>query len=249
MARRLFFVEKVRGEAAELQGEEARHLRRVLRAEIGQRYELSDNQSRYLAEIDFFGKDLIRFRVLETLPDCPPPVRLTVLISLIKFDRLEWVVEKGTELGVERIVPVVTDRSEKGLDRAALKRIERWRRIVLESSQQCRRVTMPLVDEPLRFADAIQQEAAHRYFLEERPGAAPLFAALPEPDARHAADSVALLTGPEGGWTDAEREMACRSGWTAVSLGRQVLRAETAAIAALAVLSNAWLAMLPAHPD
>ena len=238
MARRLFFVDSVRQGHAAIEGEDARHLRKVLRAEVGQKYEISDNRNLYLAEIDSLGKDLISFRVLENLAADAPPVRVTVYAALIKFDRFEWMLEKATELGVEAIVPVETARAETGLERGAVKRLDRWRRIVLESSQQSRRALLPAVAAPVSFEDALNAAAAHRLFLEEERHAPPLLAALPS--GRAQPDQVALLVGPEGGWVDYERNAAHAAGWNAVSLGPGILRAETAAIAALAIVIAAW---------
>jgi 16S rRNA (uracil1498-N3)-methyltransferase len=237
MARRRFFVEAVRGGRAELVGETAEHLRRVLRAEPAQQFEISDNQSVYLAEIDAVAKDLVSFHVLEELEAQTPPVHLVALASLIKFDRFEWIVEKATELGVETLVPVMAGRSEKGLDKAALKRVERWRRIAVESSQQSRRDRLPEIAACLPFEEALRIQGQHRYFLEEEPGAPPLLTVLPK---KTRGDRVCLLAGPEGGWTSDERKTSSASGWQPVSLGPQILRTETAVIAALAVLVSAW---------
>jgi 16S rRNA (uracil1498-N3)-methyltransferase len=244
MARRRFFVDEVRHGRSVLAGDEARHLRQVLRAEPGQRYELSDNRAVYLAEIDTVGKDEVRFRVIEELPVEAPPVRLTLVIALTKFDRFEWALEKATELGVEEIVPAEAERSEKGLDRAAAKRLERWRKIVRESSQQSRRARVPEVREPVRLAAALAEPG---YFLDEA-GGPPLAQALAESRARTGAagDRVRLAIGPEGGWTEAERALARQAGWTAVWLGPTILRAETAVIAATAIVMSAWLAPRPA---
>jgi 16S rRNA (uracil1498-N3)-methyltransferase len=242
MARRRFFVAAVRGGGAELTGETADHLRRVLRAEAGQQFEISDNKCVYLAEIDGFKKGSVSFRVLERMEAQAPPVRLTLLASLIKFDRFEWIVEKATELGVESMVPVIAERSEKGLSQAATKRVERWRRIAVESSQQARRDRLPEIGSCIALAEALTAPARYRYFLEEERGAAPLLAALPELARRSPADTVCLLAGPEGGWTAEERQAASDYGWLPVSLGPQILRTETAVIAALAILGNAWTA-------
>ncbi len=242
MARRRFFVEQVRNGWAELRGPSAEHLRSVLRAEPGQRYEISDNQNAYLAEIAECGPACVRFRVVERLEDAPLPVRTILLAALVKFDRFEWMLEKATELGVESVIPVRTERSEKGLERAAEKRLERWRRIVLESSQQARRLRRPEVYGPRSLAEALPWQGSFRYLLDEAPGLPPLLAVLPEPDRRAPADTVALLVGPEGGWTEPERVASRRAGWQGVSLGPLVLRAETATIAALAILANAWAA-------
>ena len=242
MARRRFLVEHIHDNAAEVRGEDARHLTRVLRAEPGQQYEISDGGGVYLAEIAAVERERVIFRIIEALEAPPPPVQLTIFAALIKFDRFEWLVEKATELGVTAIVPVNAARSEKGLVEAARKRAERWRRIARESSQQARRLGPPEIGEPQTLAAAIGAPAGLRYFLDEKPGTPPLAGVIPLPGERRGSDSVALLTGPEGGWTDAERAAATAAGWAPVSLGPLVLRAETAAIAAAAILTHGWWA-------
>src|ERR1035441_1775753 len=242
MARRRFLVERVRDNAAELRGEDARHLARVLRAEPGQQYEVSDGTGVYLGEIAAVEKERVIFRVIEALDTPPVPVRLTLFAALVKFDRFEWLVEKATELGVAAIVPVNAARSEKGLLEASRKRAERWRRIAHESAQQARRLGPPEIGEPQSLTAAIGAGTSLRYFLDEKPGAPPLAAAIPRHGERHSSDAVALLTGPALGWTDAERVAATAAGWTPVSLGPLILRAETAAIAAAGIVTHAWWA-------
>lgn len=240
MARRRFFVDSIRNNMAELVGEDAQHLARVLRAEIGQCFELSDNRQVWLAEISEVAKDRVGFRILEPIEVPEAPVRITLVAALFKFDRFEWMVEKATELGVEAVVPVESARSEKGLFEAARKRAERWRKIARESSQQSRRARMPEIRQPARFGEIVGQIPGFRLFLDEAPAALPLWAALPLN--RSHSESIHVLVGPEGGWTEAEREKALACGWAPVSLGPRILRAETAAIAALAVLGNLWSA-------
>ena len=228
MARRLFFVSAVQAGAAELRGDEAKHLTKVLRAEAGQQYELSDGESLYLAEIEASERDLVRFRILETLPVAKEPYEVTLAIALVKFDRLEWILEKATELGASHIRPFWSDRSEPGLERAAPKRLERWRRILVESCQQCRRVVPPAVYEPVSLESILARPTQGTYFFDESREDLEF---APEP-----ATSSTLIIGPEGGWTQRERALA--SDCLRASLGPRILRAETAAIAALAILGH-----------
>ena len=237
--RRRFFVDQVWNGRAEISGDEAKHLTRVLRVEAGQRYEISDNQNVYLAEIETARKEQVTFRTLEQLPVIEPPLRMILCAALIKFDHFEWMIEKATELGVVKIVPVVTVRTERGLDKAAHKRLERWRRIGVEASQQSRRAHLPEIAGPTPWPDALATEAQYRYALDESESR-PLSTVLPS--VRRAEDTVALLIGPEGGWTDDERSAFIASGWAAASLGPSILRAETAALAALAIVSASWQA-------
>ncbi len=233
MSRRLFFVPEVRRGRAELAGEDALHLTRVLRVEAGEQYQVSDNRSLYLAEVETARKNLVAFRVVEELDMPAPPPPVTLLVALIRFERFEWMIEKATEIGVTAIVPVWTGRSEKGLERAAEKRLDRWRKVALESSQQCRRPRLPAIEPPRSLAGALNSGEALRYFLE--PGARPLLSVLPAQPA-----SAAALVGPEGGWTDTERDEALAAGWAPVSISANILRTETAGITAVAILAAAW---------
>ena len=243
MARRRFFVDAVQSGRARITGPDAHHLTRVLRVEPGQQFEISDNHNVYLAEVESARKDLVSFTVRETLAWAEPLVRTVILASLIRFERFEWMLEKATELGVARVVPVRAERSEKGLEQGAAKRISRWNRIVREASEQSRRARLPEICPPIALADALQigtggnTEVAYRYALEEAE-APPILPALPAH--RKPGDVVALLAGPEGGWTEHERRQILGAGWLPVSLGPEILRAETAAIAALAIVNAAW---------
>ncbi len=228
MARRLFFVPWVRGGKAELRGDDAQHLTRVLRVERGQVYQIADGSGAvYLAEVTQAHKGLVEFDVRERQPEPAPLPDVTLLAALVKFDAFEWMIEKATELGAARIVPVLAARSEHGLERAVGKKLERWRKIALEASQQSRRVTVPDIGEPIAFSAALAWDTASRLFANEAGGTSLIDVPLQAP--------AAVLIGPEGGWTSEEREAA--SNWTQISLGPLILRAETAASTALAIVT------------
>jgi len=233
MARRRFCVDRIEGGRASLHGPDAHHLARVLRAEPGQRYEITDGASLCLAEIEAAEPRQVVFRVVEPLDPGPALPSLIIVAALIKFDRFEWMIEKVTELGVSAVLPVESARSEAGLFQAAAKRVERWRKIARESSQQSRRVRIPEIRDALRLADALRQPFGLKITLDENPGAPALLEAAKPWDR---ATDLAVCIGPEGGWTDPERAAMMSFGWIPASLGTTVLRAETAAIAAAAVL-------------
>src|ERR1700693_5817525 len=136
MARRRFFVEAIQRRVAQIIDQDAHHLTRVLRIEPGQKFEISDNLNAYLAEVETARKDLVRFRILNRIEVREPVIHTALFASLIKFERFEWLLEKATELGVSEVTPVQTERSEKGLEQAALKRLDRWNRIAREASEQ-----------------------------------------------------------------------------------------------------------------
>src|SRR5262249_8218487 len=146
---------------AELRGEEARHLTRVLRVEAGRQFEISDNHQAWLAEIEEARGERVVFRTVEPIATPAAPVRVTLCAALIKFDKFEWTVEKATELGVERIVPFEAARTEKGLAEASQKRSVRWERIARESSQQSRRTRLPEIRPAADFATALQETSGH----------------------------------------------------------------------------------------
>jgi len=235
MARRRFFVDEVRNGHAQIEGDEAHHLTRVLRVTVGQQFEICDDRQVYLAEVEEARKNLVRFTIVAKLEPGPPTPPVALVCALIKFDRLEWLIEKATELGVASIVPVETERSEHGLLLAAEKRVERWRRIALEASQQARRSFLPEIATPVRLTTHLQHPYDFRVRLEEESGAPPLLVPLPWRE-----QSLALAIGPEGGWTDKERVAMTASGWVAGSLGGNMLRAETAALAGLAIVAHGW---------
>jgi 16S rRNA (uracil1498-N3)-methyltransferase len=239
--RRRFFVDQVHSGKAEIQGEEARHLTRVLRVEPGQRYEISDNRSVYLAEIETARKEHVVFRTLEKIDSAPPGIEVTLCAALVKFDHFEWMIEKATELGVTGIIPVEAVRTEKGLMLAAQKRVERWRRIALEASQQARRAHLPQIAEPVKLAALLaeRKNGNRQSFALDEAGGTPLKEAMQKVPG--SSPEVSLLVGPEGGWTDEERAAFLVAGWTRISLGPLILRAETAALAALAVIQAEWL--------
>jgi 16S rRNA (uracil1498-N3)-methyltransferase len=237
MARRRFFVPQVRRGAAELTGEEAEHLVRVLRAEVGEVYEISDNNNLYLAEVETARKSLVLFKILEELPLPPPEAEIVLIPALIKFDRFEWMVEKATELGVTEIQSFEATRSERGLVHAAVKRRQRWEKIAQEASQQARRARLPVITEAVSFSKATDLQAEVKLMLDEE-GEVAIWRCFPE--MRTTGDRIALLLGPEGGFTDEERESANAKGWRSCSLGRTILRAETAAAAGISVVRAAW---------
>jgi 16S rRNA (uracil1498-N3)-methyltransferase len=232
--RRRFFVPKFDDRTAVMEGEAAHHLGRVLRAQVGQLYELSDGTRVWLGRIEKLGRDLVEFQLVEQLPAVIPQLKTTLLLAVVKFDAFEWALEKATELGVTRIVPLAAARSEKTLLAAAIRRAERWQKILLESSQQCRRVQLPVL-EPLGKPETVFSSATDgvRILLSESPEAKPLRDTL----AGVHSTAAVLAVGPEGGWSDAEFARARAAAFREASLGKLILRTETAVVASLAALN------------
>jgi 16S rRNA (uracil1498-N3)-methyltransferase len=234
--RRRFFVSQFDGMKALIEGEAAHHLGRVLRAQEGQLYELSDGERVWLGRIESAGRDRVEFALVEEIAAHSQTLHTTLLLAVVKFDAFEWAIEKATELGASAIVPLAAARSEKGLLAAAEKRAERWRKILLEASQQSRRLRVPELQELTKPAVSFaSHKEGVRVMLSERPSA-PLMRTLLD----NRRDSRAVLAiGPEGGWTDAEFADAEAAGFQGASLGHLILRTETAVIASLASLNYA----------
>jgi 16S rRNA (uracil1498-N3)-methyltransferase len=229
-------VEQFAGKSAVMDGEAAHHLGRVLRAQTGQLYELSDGEQVWLGRIENVTRDRVQFALLEQLPAFHPRVNVTLLLAVVKFDAFEWAIEKATELGVSTIVPLAAERSEKALLAAAAKRADRWRKILLEASQQSRRVRVPVLDGLSKPGGAFaSRKDALGVLLSEQPTASSLRKVLQGQQATNAIVAI----GPEGGWTEAEFAVAQRGGFLEASLGRRILRTETAVVTALASLNFA----------
>jgi 16S rRNA (uracil1498-N3)-methyltransferase len=223
-----------------MEGDTAHHLGRVLRAQPGQLYELSDGHHVRLGRIEKVTRDRVDFALLEEIPAHQPTIDVTLLLSIVKFDAFEWAIEKATELGVSAIVPLAAARSEKALLAAAGKRADRWQKLLAEASQQSRRIRVPVlqsVSQPTQaFSAHAKDAAAAKMFLSEQPDAPPLRQILQNELAHRKA---VLAIGPEGGWTDAEISAAQAHNFRQGSLGKLILRTETAVAAALASINYA----------
>lgn len=235
MTRRRWIADTWTDSTATLTGDQAVHLARVLRAQPGQVFDVVAGGFLRRAEVTSANEREVVFALGEEMEaEASLPVHL--LMAVFKFDHLEWGLEKATELGVARVTPVLARRTEKHLAQAAVKRVERWRKIVREASQQSRRSDVPVVDDPVLLKAAMANVTAEtKLLLAETEQENSLRAAL-----ERGTSSVALAIGPEGGWAPEEMTLFGAEGWKPVTLGPRILRAETASISALAVC-NAML--------
>jgi 16S rRNA (uracil1498-N3)-methyltransferase len=230
MTRRRWIADEVSRNHAALVGSHAEHLARVLRARVGQEFDIAASNEVRRGRITRVEPDRVEFELGELVPVSSSP-HLTLALSIFKFDRMEWAIEKCTELGVEHIVPVIARRTESHLAAAAARRVERWQRIARQAAEQSRRSAIPEVSQPIKLKDALALPGSTRILLSESEEDLTLKDALQSADA-----GVVLAIGPEGGWTDSELIQFRDAGWLSASLGNTILRAETAAIAAVAVM-------------
>jgi 16S rRNA (uracil1498-N3)-methyltransferase len=191
--------------------------------------------------------DEIRFNLLAEV-QADPALPVTLVVAVYKFDRMEWAIEKATELGVAAIAPVIARRTEKHLAQAAEKRVERWRRITVEAAQQSRRSDVPKIYDPVQLSERVRAaskangDTAHAALivLAEQERTTTLRRAVEDAVVQAGQEMPALeiAIGPEGGWAPEEEALFDANGWRAASLGPRILRAETAALAALAVVAS-----------
>jgi 16S rRNA (uracil1498-N3)-methyltransferase len=244
MTRRRWIAASWDEKSAIIAGTQAEHLARVLRAQPGMTADVVAGGRVFQAQVVAVTLDSdqseVRFNLAEELV-ADPALPITLVLAVYKFDRMEWAIEKATELGVAAIAPVIARRTEKHLAQAAAKRAERWRRIAHEASQQARRSDVPLVYDPAPIAQLVRAASAFaRIVLAEQEREIALRGAVEEAikTGNHELRAFEIAIGPEGGWAPEEAELFDVNGWRAVSLGPRIVRAETAAIAALAVVAS-----------
>jgi 16S rRNA (uracil1498-N3)-methyltransferase len=228
-------ADEVSGNRAVLIGDHAIHLARVLRARVGQEFDVATDDTVRRGRVIALSGDRVEFELGEEIR-ASAAVAISLVLSIFKFDRMEWAIEKCTELGVSRIIPVVARRTDSHLAAAAVKRSERWQRIARQAAEQSRRAAVPEISLPIKISEAIKLPGPRRIVLAESEDRTLLRDVLQPADA-----DVALAIGPEGGWTEDELEAFRQTQWISASLGDTILRAETAAIAATAVAVSALL--------
>src|SRR5437660_2873533 len=250
MTRRRWIADEITGDTAALLGEHAAHLARVLRAEVGKEFDIATGEEVRRGTITTISYDRIEFALgakqhLRLRSAAP---KITLALAIFKFDRMDWAIEKCTEIGVARIIPVIARRTDAHLASAAVKRQERWQRIVRQAAEQSRRPAPPEITAPVKLkdlgGDGLLAADALRVVLAESlsgsEGDTRLGEMLQSRSSRdEAEDAVTLAVGPEGGWADGELSWFYEMGWVAASLGDTILRAETAAIVATALALEA----------
>lgn len=235
MTRRRFMADEVSRDRAALVGEHADHLVRVLRARVGQDFDVATGEVVRRGRITSVTDGRVEFDLGEEISQAGLP-EIMLVLAIFKFDRMEWAIEKCTELGVSRIVPVIARRTDSHLVTASARRVERWQRLARQASEQSRRTAPPEIAAPIKVAEVLHLQAALRVVLAETEEQTLLSDAVKPQGAR---DGIVLAVGPEGGWTEDELQSFQQAGWISASLGNTILRAETAAMAAVAIVASA----------
>ncbi len=232
MTRRRWIADEFSGNQASLLGEHAQHLVRVLRVRVGEEFDIATGVSVRRGRVTRVTDQRVEFDLEDEVPSRQIP-NITLLLAIFKFDRMEWAIEKCTELGVARFIPVIATRTDVHLVSAASKRVERWERIARQASEQSRRSAAPELRQPVKLKEAVKLTAPLRIVLSESERQVTLKNALAS---RPSEGELWLAVGPEGGWTEDELVLFSQAGWIPASLGNTILRAETTAIASTAIV-------------
>ena len=214
-----------------IEGDEFHHSIRVVRARVGEEVEVFDragNAARGVVEA--IERDHAIVAVGESLPSRESPLAIHLAMAIIQLEKFELVLQKATELGVKSIIPLVTERVELRPERYSGK-LDRWNKIVFEAVKQCGRAMVPKIEAPTDFDDVLARTGTKILFDSDAP---------PPTANRQPPTDITLLIGPEGGWSDDELRAARDRGVELQRLGPRRLRAETAAIAALAVIASRY---------
>jgi 16S rRNA (uracil1498-N3)-methyltransferase len=240
MTRRRWIAEHWDEATATLVGAQAEHMARVLCAQPGMQADVVAGGHVFHAEVAAVTAHEVRFNLIAEV-GADPALPITLVVSIFKFDHMEWGIEKATELGVAAIAPVIARRTEKHLAQASEKRVERWRRIAHEAAKQSRRSDVPLIHDPVSLDQRVRAASeGMRIVLAEQERSTTLRTVVQEAvdAAQNQMPALELAFGPEGGWAPEEEALFDANGWRAASLGPRILRAETAAVAALAVVAS-----------
>ena len=220
-------------------GEDYNHIKKVLRLKCGENITLSDGTgNEYVAVIEEFGDGFAHTRIIETYKNLTePPIKVTLYQGLPKSDKMDLIIQKSVELGINRIVPVITERTVVRLDseKDAAKKCERWNRISQEAAKQCNRGIIPKIEVPMSFKEALKQVEDKAlslipYEKETKNSLRQIIETVGN------IDEISVFIGPEGGFTEQEIDEAIKNGLNSVTLGPRILRTETAGIAVLSIL-------------
>lgn len=248
MTSKRFFIKKsdLRSSTILLHEEEHHHLSRVARIKPEEKVWLFDEQgTSYLARVEEIRKNATRLSILEKLDKVKPKVNITLAQALIKSKKMDIIIQKSTELGITNIIPVITTRVIVKVEEKIQKKIERWNKIALEAVKQSQISFLPSILSPIPLKKLIEERHEEKKLLLSENRGKYLRDILirnssSELHIEEPPSSVLILVGPEGGWTEEEEKYILKHGYEAVSLGRQILRAETAALCSLALISHFW---------
>ncbi len=220
-----------------LSGTENHHLSKVARKKPGDKVWLFDKKGKsYLAKIEDIGISHTRLFILKIKEITEPRVRILLAQALIKSKAMDLIIQKSTELGITKIIPVLSARTVVKIENKVDIKLSRWKKIALAAAKQCGRSDLPSIRPPLDLSELLEEnKASINIFLNEKGGTL-----LKDVIKKGIPESVLVLVGPEGGWTDEEEKNMIQHDYEPVDLGLNILRTETAAVCSLGILAHFW---------
>ena len=236
-----FFTDpsQVQGDKIEIEGTDVNHIKNVLRMKIGEKVQISDQSGKnYSCELEAFEAEKVRFQILEEREsENELPSRIYLFQGLPKSDKMEWIVQKAVELGVYEVIPVATHRAVVKLDeKKAVKKIARWNAIAEGAAKQSGRDVIPCVKEVMSLENALSYAASLDLILMPYEDAEGMEKTRRVIGQIKPGQSIGIFIGPEGGFEDTEVQKAQKSGAVPVTLGKRILRTETAGLTVLSIL-------------
>ena len=240
-----FYIREKPEESARifLKGTEHHHLSKVARIKPGELvWIFNENGKQHKACVETIEKDQTSLKILATEQKQEPKVRITLAQVMLKTKKMDLVIQKATELEAYTIIPIISDRTFAKIENKQDNKMERWNRIMIEAAKQCGRSSVPEILLPIGLKAFITgKNEGKKLFLSERGGKSlRKILMYPLTEKKNIPNSIILLIGPEGGWTEREEQDIMDSYYEAASLGSLTLRAETAAIVSLAMVSHFW---------
>jgi 16S rRNA (uracil1498-N3)-methyltransferase len=227
-----------------LEGEEHHHLSRVSRIKTKDKVWLFDERGKsYLAQVEQIKRTKTKLLILEERKGEEAKVKITLAQALLKSKKMEFIIQKSAEMGITNVIPVIAFRSVARIEEKIERKLERWQKIAREAVKQSKSSWVPHVSPPLPLKELIKEDTAEKkLFLTEKKGKylKDILLQYEKSQSKDLPSSVLILAGAEGGWTREEEELVLDNGFEAVSLGENILRAETAAFCALALISHFW---------
>ena len=221
-----------------IDGDEAKHILNVMRMAEGDKITICDgNKKDYYCEITETAKNALKAQIIDVAEsETEPETEIVLFQGLPKSDKMEYIIQKCVEIGVSRIVPVITERAVVKIEKGAKedKKVERWLKISESAAKQSGRGIVPIVERPVKFTEALKEasmleNAVIPYENEEKTGLKEFIKSAKK-------GSVGIFIGPEGGFDNSEIEMAVKSGIIPVTLGKRILRTETAGLVTAAII-------------
>lgn len=233
-----YFVDKIDGDFFTISNDDSYHILKVMRMEIDDKIEVVYNHNEYLCKIVAIENN-VRCKVISILDEKERNIpKITIAQSLVKEQKMDYILQKATELGVDEIIPICTERSIVKLENKEDKKKERWKKVLKEASEQSKRVEIPNLESVISLKELLNKKYDFKFICSVNERVKTIKSVLSKVDI---SDTILFVIGPEGGLSSQEEEMLLSNGFEAISLGSNVLRTETASSFILSAISYEFM--------